>query len=84
MSPVFVQLLANLPLTAVEEADCSSLEDTSDVLCHTISTCKKNLFESDRLQHKTKGSFPGEGRLSLQEGARLAWTGEAQQVKGAL
>lgn len=79
LSPIFLQLLANLPLIALEEADCSSLEDTSDVYCHTISTCKQNSFESDRLQHKTKDSFPGEGRLTLQEGARLAWTGVAQR-----
>lgn len=39
----------------------------------------KNLFKSDRLQHKTKDLFPEEGRLSLQEGARLALTGVAQQ-----
>lgn len=78
LSPIFVQLLANLPLTAVEEDDCSSLKDTSDVFCHTISACKKNLFKLDRLQHKTKDSFPGDRRLGLQAGARLAWTGGAQ------
>lgn len=63
----------------MEEADCSSLEDTSDVFCHMISTCKKDLFELDRLPHKTNDLFPGEGRLSLQANARLAWTGRAQQ-----
>lgn len=74
-----MQLLANLPSTAVGEADCSSLEDTSDVFCHTISTSKTNLFKLDGLPHKTKDTFPGEGRLSLQEAAGLVWTGEAQQ-----
>lgn len=63
----------------MEEADCSRLEDTSDVFCHTTSTRKKNLLKLDRLQHKTKVSFPGKGRLGLQEGASFPWAGEEQQ-----
>lgn len=70
LSLIFVQLLANLPLIAVEEADCSRLEDASDVFSHTTNTCKKNLFKLDRLQHKTKS--PGKGKIWFTGGCKVS------------